>query len=349
MALMVLPVMLASCGDSARKTDAAAPVHNVFVTDVIPLSGSFSKTFTGIAEEGRTIDLGFKTAGQIETINVREGEYVRPGQLLATLDSKDYALMVKQLQVQYDQVAGDFKRLEYLHERDNVSDSEFEKARAGLQQLGVQLELNRNKLEYTRLYAPVAGYVTKINFEKSEMVNAGTPVFEIMDDADIEVLVDLPAADFSRRKHFSTFTAVDTDSALIPLTLLSITPKADNNQLYLMRLALPKSHRGNITAGRTLSVTVASAGDTDEAPTYAVPLRSVFNTGGRAAVWVLGPDSTISLRPVTVGHPTDGNAVVTSGLDGTETIVRAGVNALRDGEKVRVIDTESETNIGNLL
>ncbi|MDE6802113.1 MAG: efflux RND transporter periplasmic adaptor subunit, partial [Muribaculaceae bacterium] len=65
--------------------------------------------------------------------------------------------------------------------------------------------------------------------------------------------------------------------------------------------------------------------------------------------WVLEPDSTISRRVVTVKEASAGDAIVTSGLNGSEQIVRAGVNSLHDREKVNVLITESDTNIGNLL
>lgn len=347
--LLSLPLMLAACG--GEKTGADAPtgaIHNVFTVAPAATGAGGVKEYAGVVEESRSIGLGFKTAGQIESVLVKEGDRVRQGQLLATLDAKDYALMVDQLEVQYNQISGDLKRLEYLHERGNVSDSEYEKARAGAEQLGVQLQLNRNKLDYTRLCSPVDGYVTGVNFEKAEMVNAGTAVFDIMDDTQLEVTVDLPAADFERRGSFTSYTYADNAGNPTALTLKSITPKADNNQLYTMKLGVPQGSRGALTAGRNLRVAVAMAAEGD-GTAYEVPLRAVFGADGREAVWVVESDSTVTLRYVTTDTPRQGMAVITGGLDGTERIVRAGVNSLRPGEKVNIIDAESETNIGNLL
>ena len=45
----------------------------------------------------------------------------------------------------------------------------------------------------------------------------------------------------------------------------------------------------------------------------------------------------------------EGRAVVVEGLDGSERIVRAGVSALEQGEKVRVVAAPSQTNVGGLL
>ena len=115
-----------------------------------------------------------------------------------------------------------------------------------------------------------------------------------------------------------------------------------------MRLGVPQNQRNGITSGMTLNVKVNSAGEKGEAR-YSVPLRSVFKSGSESCVWVLGTDSTLSRRPVTVSGTMGGNAIVSDGLDGTETVIRAGVNSLHEGEKVHVLTTESDTNIGNLL
>jgi hypothetical protein len=67
-------------------------------------------------------------------------------------------------------------------------------------------------------------------------------------------------------------------------------------------------------------------------------------------VWVLGADSTVVATPVALGNTVGkGNVEIKSGLKGTETIVRAGVNSLRAGEKVKVIDEPKNTNVGRLL
>ena len=136
---------------------------------------------SGIVREAHTISLGFKTAGQIERIHVREGDYVRQGQLLAELDDADYRLGVEALQIQYDQLEDEVERTKRLFDQKSVSVNDYEKAVAGLRQLGVQLQVNKNKLDYTKLYAPIDGYVQSVNFSPAEMVDAGTALFTLLD------------------------------------------------------------------------------------------------------------------------------------------------------------------------
>ena len=67
-------------------------------------------------------------------------------------------------------------------------------------------------------------------------------------------------------------------------------------------------------------------------------------------MWVLGADSTLQRRAVVLDNTdTEGRAVVREGLDGGELIVRAGVSALEEGEKVRVVEAPSQTNVGGVL
>ena len=72
----------------------------------------------------------------------------------------------------------------------------------------------------------------------------------------------------------------------------------------------------------------------DGAP-LVVPLAALIQQGDRPAVWVVGPDDTVSLRPVTVTRYGDAGAEIGAGIAAGETIVAAGAFLLTAGEKVR--------------
>lgn len=351
--ISMLAVALFSCGnrDSNADNNDSATYHNVFLfTPETIGSGESVKTFPATVEEARNISVAFKTAGQIVKLYAKEGDNVRAGQLLAMLDTVDYALGVKQLRVQYGQQKAEFERKRQLHASGNMSDNEFERAAAALHQQQLQLQLNENKLAYCRLYAPASGVITKRNFETAEMVDAGTPVYDLMDNNHLEVVVDLPVGNYMRHADFLTFTGhtPHAEGVDIPLTLLSITPKADNNQLYRMKLIMSKP-AVELTPGMNLNVDIKS--NATDAEGASVPLSAVFESDGRSAVWTYNPaDSTITLTPVkTTGIGQDGFITVTQGLKPGMSIVRAGAHHLTDGEKVNVITENASSNPGNLL
>ena len=326
-------------------------VQRVSLTRPELLGGETIRTFSGVVRAAHEVNLGFKTAGQIARIHVEEGDYVRRGELLAELDDADYRLAVEALQIQYDQLKDEVERTKQLFEQKSVSANDFEKASAGLRQLGVQLQANRNKLNYTKLYAPTDGYIQKVNFSPAEMVDAGTPVITLLNVNGMEVEVDVPSSIYEKRNSLSRITcrALTASGESYPMKLLSLTPKADVTQLYRMRLGFERQPGQALTAGLNMEAELLFTGG-DSSRLFALPLRALFQAEGESYVWAVGPDSIIYKVGVQVegGLDAEGRALV-SGLKGDEALVRAGVHALREGEKVRPIPEHTKTNVGGLL
>ncbi len=339
-----------SCGGHSD-TGQEAVVHNVFLTEPQSADGASVREFSGRVEEARSVAAAFKTAGELERIYVKEGDRVRRGQLLAELDSADYVLGVNQLRVQTAQIKAETARHARLHASGGLSDNDFEKATAGARQLTYQLALNEKKIAYCRLTAPTDGVVTSVNFEPGEMVDAGTPVIDLMDNTHLEVVVDLPVSEYLRRGSFSRFAgrAPQLPGQLFPLRMLSLTPKADNNQLYQLKLSVTDGGV-SLTPGMNIAVSIATDGKGNGAVT--IPSTALFDNGGKPAVFVYNPaDSTITATNVTIagtGNP-DGTVTVTSGIGLGQSVVRAGVHHLANGEKVNALPPASSTNPGNML
>lgn len=340
-------LVCAGCGREREKGGTA--LRNVYIVQPSDDGNSALREFSGVVEENSEVSLGFKTPGQISHIYVKEGQRVSPGQLLAKLDDADYQLGVKALQIQYDQVKDEVERAKRLFEKKSMTANDYEKAVAGLRQLAVQLEVNKNKLAYTSLYAPSSGVIEAVNFSKGEMVDAGTAVFTMLDVSQKSVVVDIPAAVYLRRddiKEISCATGHNPED-VANLTLLSIVPKADSNQLYRMKLGFVSGGQG-MTPG--MNVRVSMRFDGDRGDKILIPQSALFKEGGKECVWILGNDSTVRKRVVSVNPSSAGETVeVISGLAPSDKVVRAGVRMLHEGEKVNVIGVPSETNVGGVL
>ena len=306
---------------------------------------------SGIVREAHEISLGFKTAGQIAHIAVKEGDRVRKGQLLAELDASDYRLAVEAAQIQYDQLSVEAARAARLLAEHSMSKNDYDKLAAGLKQLEVQLQAQKNQLDYTRLYAPADGCVQAVNFSPSEMVDAGTPVFTLLDVSHMEVSADISVRDYMRRDRFASFSCLPADGGQrIPMRLLSLTPKADGNQLYQLRLVFDDRTDRRLTAGMNVAVEIEVAAD-GESRGLSIPMSALFQEEGKSCVWVFNrADSTVTRRAVqTAGIDAESRVRIAGGLTADEQVVRAGVHSLHEGERVRVLSEASATNVGGLL
>ena len=296
--------------------------------------------------------MGFKTPGQIEAVYVDEGDYVEAGRIIARLDDSDYKLGVEGAKVQYEQTLREVERLKKLYEGKSISGNDYDKAVSGLKALEVQLQSNENKLSYTVLRSPANGYIKHVNFEKSEMVDAGTPVATLLVSGGMEVDVDVPVSVYESRGDIESVVCSSSLSGegQEAMKVVGIVPSADGNQLFRMRLAFAGKNPDGITSGLNVSVRFAFRNKSSEDGSFVIPMHCIFEKGSKSYVWVVDKDSTVIARQVEVLSAGDGGNVVVKGNIGTDdNVVSAGVNSLREKEKVKIIGEPAVSNVGGLL
>lgn len=343
--------LIALCVASCKDAPQASMVKTVKVIKPEALGMVMDKQFSGVVKEAREISAGFKTGGQIARILVKEGDYVRKGQVIAVLDMSDYRLGVEASQIQYDQLKAEVERLKVLAKAKSVSGNDYDKAVAGLRQVGVKLQSDKNQLSYCTLHSPASGYVQQRNNEVGEMVQAGSPIVSLLDVNGMEVEVDIPAILYVHRNALSDFRCVSSlnPDQSYPLSLVSITPKANNTQLYTMKLAFAHGAKG-LTSGMNVNVSMNMSIKTPLTNLITLPVNALFKEHGKNYVWIVNKNNTVERREVEINSFNQyGKIIIKGGLQGDETIVKAGVHHLSDHQKVQILDESSKTNVGDML
>jgi multidrug efflux pump subunit AcrA (membrane-fusion protein) len=86
-----------------------------------------------------------------------------------------------------------------------------------------------------------------------------------------------------------------------------------------------------------LGATVVGSVTTKEGQVVSLPSTALFDRGGKPAVWVVGADGKVAVKPITVARYGDESFIVGSGLEKGEIVVTGGVQKLVPGEKVRLM------------
>lgn len=338
--ILATVTVLSACGGGKDK-DSEPVIHSVMTVRPGSSEGAMQKNFSGVVKENATVSLSFRAAGQIAHIYVKEGQHVQKGQLLAQLDTKDYQLAVDNAKVQVKQMRDQVARLKPLYENDALNANDYEQATSRLEVLEIQLRNAENQLSYTRLTAPVEGFIQSVNFEEAEMVGVGTCVFDIVDDHRREVEINVPndvARDYGR--YESSYCL--HEGKRYPLDILSVLHKADANQLYTVKLGV----NAPLRPGQSVDVYINVRASENAALT--LPPDAVFEHEGKSCVWVLKDGKTVR-RTVTIGKVDNrGRLIILDGLSANDEVVKAGVSYLQEGEEVRVVTNES-SNVGDLL
>lgn len=341
-------VFAVSCGG---RQPAAEQVRTVRIDTVKSFAAPRTMRFPGRVYAAREVEPAFKVAGTLERLPLKEGASFRRGDLLAQLDERDYALQLQAVEAEYNRIKGEAERVIALYGEGAVTVDAYDKARFGLQQIEAKLSNARNQLADTRIVAPFDGQVQRRFFDPPAVIGAGMPVLSIISSEAPEVEINIPAADYARRDRFERFTA-DFDCIGLSgteLRLIGITPKANANQLYTVRLSLPAAMKPRPAPGMQTMVTIVNRENGDRR--MVIPSAALFaDAEGGSRVWICDGECRVNSRAVQVERLTvDGGAVVTSGLSVGERIVTAGAHLLREGEQVHPLEPASKTNVGGLL
>lgn len=292
--------------------------------------------------------LAFQVSGKIVKRNIELGSIVHPGDVLMEIDAKDIqqtvnmsSAQVASAQSQLSLAESNLERYRKLYEQGAVSSMQldqyqnaYEVAAAAARQASAQYAQGANQLGYSSLVADSSGVIAGISAEAGQVVSAGQPVITLVQDGDREIEINVPENRIDEMRNAGqiqvSFWAMP--GVVIEGKVREISPVADKTtRTYKVRISLVNPPPG-INLGMTANVAVT--GRSGQSFAY-IPLSAIYQTGDTPNVWVV-QDGTAHLRPVKIGAFGDQQVQVLEGLQNGDVIVTAGVQKLREGQKVRL-------------
>lgn len=189
-----LVALLVGCNSKTEKTaektaEAAIPVS---IEEVQTTTVKNDVSVSGNIEGNTTVKLAFLVAGKVNFISAKEGQMIKKGQLVASLEPTNYHIAKELSDVQVNAVSDEFSRLKTLHDKGSVTDSDFSKVNFSLQQAKLQQQLHAKNESDTKLYSPIGGVMLKKLTETGEIVGVGIPAFVVSDISKVKVLAYIP-------------------------------------------------------------------------------------------------------------------------------------------------------------
>ncbi len=207
--LLVLAGFAACSGEKPKAKELLRPVRYQMVVT----SGSEeNRSFSGIASSGTEARLSFRVGGTLVALNVKEGDRIKAGKLIAKLDDSDAGLQHEKALVALEKsrlnrktAKSNLQRIKRLYENNNVSLSEYESAKEKYANANAAFfadkrsaELKKKELGYYSLSSPIDGVISGKATEINENVSAGQTVVVINALDDIDVTSGIPETYISR-------------------------------------------------------------------------------------------------------------------------------------------------------
>lgn len=336
-----LTVLIVACKQKEKEVSSVADVTEIPVKLFAAQSKVISEPviapgFISSATEAR---LSFKTGGVIERIYVEEGQSVRKGQLLATINLTEINAMVQQAKEGLDKAQRDYDRTQNLYKDTVASLEQFQNVTTGLNVAKQQYEMAKFNQSYAEIRATTDGKIVKKIMNEGEIAGAGMPVFYMNSAGTNDWLVKVGIADkdWARLKLGNTATvkidAYPDETFTGTVSQLAQAPDAMTG-LYQVEIKLNACSK-TLATGLFAKTEIKPGND---ATYVAIPVDAVIEGNGKEAFVYTTSDSKAHKQPVKIAFMKDGMVMLVSGIDKGMKVVTDGSAYLTDGVAVKVME-----------
>ena len=296
---------------------------------------------TGTVKSEQVSNVASRIMGVVTAIYVQEGDRVKAGQLLMTIDDQELKQKVKgasmsmetaksnktmaeitwrRYQQLYAEKALSQQEMDQVETQKKMADSEYERAKAAYEE-AVAYE------GHARIKSPMAGTITSKKIDRGSMTIPGQALLTIEGEAAlyVEAFAD---ETLTRRlsKGMTADVAIEAENRQIRGFIRNIVPAVDpHSRSFLIKIGLPAS---GLKSGLYARVRIPVG----KKEILLVPQGSVVSKGQLTGVYVVGQNGVVTYRLVKTGKGyDDGKIEILSGLAKNEQIISEGTQKAIDG------------------
>lgn len=328
-------LLSSACGSEAAADPVDADAIPVLVRPVGRLDRATYLALSGDVEGRRTVSVGFLVPGAVASVGPSEGQVVQEGEVLAVLDSVDYALGLEIAEAQLERAQDEHARAQVMFDERGIPENDFHKASTALRLATAQAAMARKKLGDTRLRSPITGVVARRGIEPGEQAGPGFPVFTIVQVHPIQVRIGVPESQIGQVAVGQTVRVVvpslEGRSFVGKLRVVGIA--ADPAARTFTAKAEVANPQGVLRPGMIAEVRIEGA---QRVEALTVPAEAVVrNAGGTLTVFVYdSTDQRVYGKRVEVGAAYGQEVEIDSGLSAGDLVVVGGQHRVREGALV---------------
>lgn len=332
------------------QTVAVQPVH-------YQDSYQYQRYFLGSVEALQSAQLGFEITGTIQDIRVDEGDSVRKGEVLATLDTARLNAAKQQAQANLSVATANAKFAAVTYQRvfdarraQAVTEQQKDEAREGrdvsaaLKQLAkAELASIEIELAKSKLLAPFDGVVIERLVDVGTVVNSGQPIVELQQQGQLKVRVAVTPAVADSLKVGEQQQVMVNDRMYLALVDAILPIRAKSRAVVvILQLAEPAA---SIRVGDTARLVVEQ---TETERGFWLPITALHEGAqGLWSVYVLVQQDGVDRaerRAIMVLHLESNRAYVMGAVNDNETVIIDGAAKLVPSQRVQVVEVNGDEN-----
>ena len=300
-------------------------------------TGSISSylLFSSTVESERAVDIFPDASGLVEEVRVEEGQFVKAGEVLVRLQDKDAKLSAADAEARFRKMESDFQRTMEMHNRQLISNQDFETKRFEFKQAEIGWEKAKLALDQTGVRSPISGVVADRMVKLGDRVGPSVKLCSVVDMDALIVKVFVPGREV---QHTAVGQPAILTSDFLPGAKFAgrikrISPVVDPTSGTFKVTVGVSGGDGKLKPGMLVNAHLVT--DTHE-DAVLVPKRAVVYDDGLPYVFVVR--DTVAVRVALKIAFSDGERMeVESGLARGDSIVVVGEGGLKDKTRICVI------------
>ena len=301
------------------------------------------------------VQLAAQAGGRIQELRIRQGDRVKPGQLLVVLDQAQLQAEVLSLRSAQAKDRLNYQRFAYLARVGAASALQRDELRQAYIETSANLKARQADLAFRDLRSPSAGVIGDVTVKVGDVIRAGDPFTTVIRNGELTARIEVPARLRNRVRPGQTVILEDPGSSqpLARGAVDSIDPSVNvGNQVLLVKAAYD-NRNGSLRNGLRVRTRLVL----DSRTQLSVPVGSVIQSSGQSYVYRLGtlqelehdpgqallerlrrlpPTSRFALQTrVQLGPLQDGRYPVLNGLDAGAQVISSNLLSLRHGLPVQ--------------
>jgi len=351
--LTTVCALLAGCAGTKAAPPAPSAVP-VIAARVVSRDMPVQVHAIGAVEAYSTVAVKTQITGELTGVYFREGQEVKKGDLLFTLDKRPFEADVKKQEsnlardkAQAELAHTQLKRYAALMKEGVIAKEQYDQYSSNADAMDAAVEADKAAVEnakvqlvYCSIYSPINGKVGSILIHQGNMIKANdVPLVNINQIEPIRVAFTVPEQYLGEIKRFSAAgklpvqASIQTDPKPAVGTLSFIDNTVDQTTGTIkLKGEFPNRDR-RLWPGQFVDVNLTL----NRQPNAIVVPAAAVNTGQQGQyIFVIKPDMTVEARPVKVNRTAGGQAVIDSGVASGEQVVTDGQLRLVPGAKVQI-------------
>lgn len=368
--LVATAALFTGCSGKSGQQGMQMPAPEIATITLAPAQANLETTFPATIQGKTDIAIRPQVTGFITKVHVDEGDRVRKGQVLFTLDQVQFQAAVDQAKAQVNsaQTAVNTARMtanskKALLDKNIISEYEYQLSQNSLQQAEAQLAtakaalVNAQKnLAYTTVTSPSDGVVGSIPNREGSLASPSSaqPLTTVSDNSQVYAYFSLTEKDLLAMTNDGS-NSLDaaiksmpevhlrlSDGTTYPLPgkVATVSGVIDNNTGSSSVRALFNNPQGVLRSGGTGVIVMPS----DRSDALIIPQKATFELQDKKFVYVVNDSNKVVSTPITIDPVNDGKTyVVTSGLKAGDRIAIEGVGTrLQDGVVINPVDAAAK-------